>query len=163
MYPPKVRLDAFGKDEEVTPKALIDRGLNIELTKLLEGESGAYWTLGFKHSHNHKRGELICTNKVQLRLDTRDSAILHAMNQTFDEKVLEDSVVMALEQIRKEETNFPKKRVTLDVNYQTSKLSFITWWNWSLQASAQIRSLNHCTKKRPTRNPCFQIWPSWIN
>jgi hypothetical protein len=43
----KVRLDAFGKDEEVMTSAFIDRGLNIELTKLLV-EGDAYWTLGFE-------------------------------------------------------------------------------------------------------------------
>ena len=44
----KVRLDAFGNDEEVTTKAFIDRGLNIELTKLFVDERDAYWTLGFE-------------------------------------------------------------------------------------------------------------------
>jgi site-specific DNA recombinase len=68
----------------------------------------------YRCAYNHKRGESICTNKVQLRLDILDSAILHAMNQALDEKVLEESVVMALEQIRKQQTNFPEKRVALE-------------------------------------------------
>jgi hypothetical protein len=42
----KVRLDAFGKDEEVALSAFIDRGLNIELTKLRLSDGGAHWTLG---------------------------------------------------------------------------------------------------------------------
>jgi hypothetical protein len=44
----RVRLDAFGNDEEVTTDVFIDRGLNIELTKLFVDESDAYWTLGFE-------------------------------------------------------------------------------------------------------------------
>lgn len=44
----KVRLDAFGNDEEVTTKTPIDRGLNIELTKLVINGSDACWTLGFE-------------------------------------------------------------------------------------------------------------------
>jgi hypothetical protein len=42
----RVRLDAFGNDEEVT--TFIDRGLNIELTQLLVDKNDAYWTLGFE-------------------------------------------------------------------------------------------------------------------
>jgi hypothetical protein len=44
----KVRVDAFGKDEEVAAGAIIDRGLNLELTQLRVAGSGAYWTLGFE-------------------------------------------------------------------------------------------------------------------
>ena len=60
----------------------------------------------------------------QLRQEILDSAILHAMNQALDEKILEESVVMALE---------------------------------------QIRSLNHCTKKKRIKKRCFEIWFSWTN
>jgi len=44
----KVRLDAFGRDVEVTAEDKIDRGLNIELTRLLVNERDKYWTLGFE-------------------------------------------------------------------------------------------------------------------
>jgi len=56
----------------------------------------------YRCAYNHKRGKSICSNDVQLRQDVLDSAILHALNDAIDERVLEASVVSALNRIRAE-------------------------------------------------------------
>lgn len=63
---------------------------------------------------NHKRGDSICSNSIQLRQDLMDSAILHAMNAALDERVLEASVAAALERIRAEQVKFPDQRVAME-------------------------------------------------
>jgi hypothetical protein len=68
----------------------------------------------YRCAYNHKREDSICTNKVQLRQDILDSAILHAMNEALDERVLEASVAAALEGIRSEQARFPDQRVALE-------------------------------------------------
>jgi hypothetical protein len=51
---------------------------------------------------------------VEVRQDILDSAILHAMNEALDERVLEASVAAALERIRNEQEKFPDQRVALE-------------------------------------------------
>lgn len=68
----------------------------------------------YRCAYNHKRGDSICSNKVQLRQDIMDSAILHAMNEALDERVLEASVAAALERIRSEQDKFPDRRVGIE-------------------------------------------------
>jgi hypothetical protein len=56
-----------------------------------------------------------CSSWYSLKqLDHLDSAILHAMNDALDERVLEASVVAALERIRNEQEKFPDQRVVLE-------------------------------------------------
>jgi hypothetical protein len=43
-----------------------------------------------------------------------DSAILHAMNEALDERVLEASVVKALERIRNNQEKFPDQRISIE-------------------------------------------------
>jgi site-specific DNA recombinase len=68
----------------------------------------------YRCAYNHKRGDSICSNNVQLRQDLMDSAILHALNDALDERVLEASVAAALERIRSEHQQFPDKRLSLE-------------------------------------------------
>lgn len=56
----------------------------------------------YRCAYNHKRGKSICSNDVQLHQDVLDSAILHAVHDAIDERVLEASVVSALNRIRAE-------------------------------------------------------------
>lgn len=65
-------------------------------------------------AYHHKRGNAICTNNVEVRQDILDSAILHAVNEALDERVLEASVGAALERIRSEQEKFPDQRVELE-------------------------------------------------
>ena len=65
-------------------------------------------------AYHHKRGSAICTNNVEVRQDILDSAILHAMNEALDERVLEASVAAALERIRSEQEKFPDQHVGLE-------------------------------------------------
>ena len=65
-------------------------------------------------AYHHKRGNAICTNNVEVRQDILDSAILHAMNEALDERVLEASVVKALERIRNNQEKFPDQRISLE-------------------------------------------------
>ena len=65
-------------------------------------------------AYHHKRGNAICTNNVEIRQDILDSAILHAVNEALDERVLEASVIVALERIRNEQEKFPNQRVAIE-------------------------------------------------
>ncbi|HWV46340.1 MAG TPA: zinc ribbon domain-containing protein [Nitrospira sp.] len=62
---------------------------------------------------NHKRGTAICSNNVRLGLDVLDSAILHALNDAIDERVLETSVLTALNRIRAKQDSFPNQRLAI--------------------------------------------------
>ena len=65
-------------------------------------------------AYHHKRGKTICTDSVEIRQDILDSAILHAMNEVLDERVLEASVTAALDRIRNEQEKFPDQRLALE-------------------------------------------------
>lgn len=67
----------------------------------------------YRCSYHHKRGNAICTNSVELRQDILDSAILHAMNEAVDERVLEASVIQALDRIKKDQKKFPDRRIAI--------------------------------------------------
>ena len=68
----------------------------------------------YQCAYHHKRGNAICTNNVEVRQDILDSAILHAMNEAMDQRVLEASVAAAIERIRNEQAKFPDQRVALE-------------------------------------------------
>lgn len=68
----------------------------------------------YQCAYHHKRGSTVCTNNVEVRQDILDSAILHAMNQALDERVLEASVTAALERIRNEQNRLPDQHLALD-------------------------------------------------
>jgi site-specific DNA recombinase len=65
-------------------------------------------------AYHHKRGKAICTNNTQVRQDILDSAILHAMNDAIDSRVLEASVAQALAQLRAEQTKWPDRRLAIE-------------------------------------------------
>ena len=65
----------------------------------------------YRCAYNHKRGDSVCSNDVQLRHEVLDSAILHAMNDAIDERVLEASILAALNRIRAEQDSFPDQRL----------------------------------------------------
>ena len=90
----------------------------------------------YRCAYHHKRGNTICTNSVEIRQDILDSAILHAMNEALDERVLEASVTAALERIRNEQEKFPDQRLALE-----RELSLIeTQLHYLVQAIASGRS-----------------------
>ena len=68
----------------------------------------------YRCAYHHKRGQTVCTNNVEIRQDPFDSAVLHAMNDALDERVLEASVTAALQRIRNEQEKFPDQRVALE-------------------------------------------------
>ena len=68
----------------------------------------------YRCAYHHKRGHAVCSNNVEIRQDLLDSAILHAMTEALDERVLEASVIAALQRIRNEQEKFPDQRVALE-------------------------------------------------
>ncbi len=68
----------------------------------------------YRSAYNYKRGGTICSNNLEVRQDILDSAILHAMTEVIDERVLEASVTAALERIRNEREKFPDQRLALE-------------------------------------------------
>ncbi len=75
---------------------------------------GRYERTVYRCAYHHKRGSAVCNNNVQIRQDILDSAVLHAMNEVLDQRVLEASVTRALERMRKEQEKFPDQRLALD-------------------------------------------------
>lgn len=68
----------------------------------------------YQCAYHHKRGNAVCTNNVEVRQELLDSAILHAMNEALDMRVLEASVVVALERIRSAQAQFPDQRTEFE-------------------------------------------------
>ena len=68
----------------------------------------------YQCAFNHKRGSAVCSNNVRLELDVLDSAVLHAMNEAIDARVLETSVLTALNRIRAEQDSFPDQRLGIE-------------------------------------------------
>jgi len=86
-------------------------GSIVAISKGAFGRAGATM---YRCAYNHKRGERICTNKTQVRQGVLDSAILHAMSEALDERVLEASVTAALERLRQKQTQCPDQRAQLE-------------------------------------------------
>lgn len=68
----------------------------------------------YRCAFHHKRGSTVCSNNVEVRQDILDSAILHAMNEALDEKILEASVVAALQRIKNNQETFPDQRMAIE-------------------------------------------------
>ena len=68
----------------------------------------------YRSAYNYKRGGTVCSNNLEVRQDILDSAILHAMSEAIDERVLERSVAAAIERIRSEQEKFPDHRIALE-------------------------------------------------
>ena len=61
----------------------------------------------------HKRGPSVCKNNVRLPQETLDSAILHALNDVLDERVLEAAVEQALRKLREGRAALPDQRTAI--------------------------------------------------
>jgi site-specific DNA recombinase len=68
----------------------------------------------YRCAYHHKRGSTVCSNNLEVRQDILDSAILHAMNEALDERVLEASVIAALERIKSNQEKFPDQHVAIE-------------------------------------------------
>ena len=68
----------------------------------------------YRCAYNHQRSERICTNKTKVRQDVFISAILHAMSEALDERVLEASVATALQRLRERKAQYSDQRTQLD-------------------------------------------------
>lgn len=68
----------------------------------------------YQCAYHHKRGSAVCTNNVEVRQDLLDSAILHAMHEALDVRVLEASVAEGLEQLRRERDQAPTQRLAVE-------------------------------------------------
>jgi site-specific DNA recombinase len=68
----------------------------------------------YRCAYHHKRGSTVCSNNLEVRQDILDSAILHAMNEALDERVLEASVIAALERIKSNQEKFPDQHVAVE-------------------------------------------------
>ncbi len=61
----------------------------------------------------HKRGPTVCQNNLRLPQETLDSAILHALSDVLDERVLEAAVERALQELRKGHAALPDRRTAI--------------------------------------------------
>ncbi len=61
----------------------------------------------------HKRGPSVCKNNLRLPQETLDSAILHALSDVLNQRVLEAAVERALQELRKGHTALPDRRTAI--------------------------------------------------
>ncbi len=67
----------------------------------------------YRCAYHLKRGDAVCTNNVEIRQDILDSAVLHAMNEAIDGRVLEVSVAQALTRFRADQQQAPDRHTAL--------------------------------------------------
>lgn len=91
---------------------------------------------------------------MEIRQDILDSAILHAMNEVLDERVLEASVTAALDRIRNEQEKFPDQRLALE-----GELSLIqTRLHYLVEAIASGRSTGKVFDSLNEVEPGRKLW-----
>ena len=64
-------------------------------------------------SYNHKRGSAICTNAVQLKQELLDQAVLTALADVLDERILEAAVEKAVQQLQSQNKGVAKQQSRL--------------------------------------------------
>lgn len=74
------------------------------------GRSGRSGPTLYRCAYNHKRGAVVCPNRVSIRQETLDSAILHALSEALEERMLEAAVAKALARIRTDQQYSPDRR-----------------------------------------------------
>ncbi len=82
-------------------------GSIVAISKGRHGRSGQ---TVYRCSYFHKRGTSICRNAVSIRQDLLDSAVLKAMNEAIDGRVISASITRALEKLRAQQVHFPDRR-----------------------------------------------------
>jgi site-specific DNA recombinase len=86
-------------------------GSIVAINKGHHGRSGA---TVYRCAYYHKRGPTVCSNHVSVRQDILDSAILHAMHEALDARVVEASVAAALVRLRADQQQYPDRRTSLE-------------------------------------------------
>jgi hypothetical protein len=92
-------------------KSVTCGGSIVAISRGRSGRSGA--TL-YRCAYHHKRGAAVCTNRGSIRQETFVSAILRALSEALDERVLEASVAKALARVRSDQEHFPDRRTSLN-------------------------------------------------
>jgi DNA invertase Pin-like site-specific DNA recombinase len=64
-------------------------------------------------SYNHKRGSAVCTNAVQLKQELLDQAVLTALADVLDERILEAAVEKAVQRLQVQNKDVAKQRSSL--------------------------------------------------
>lgn len=78
-----------------------------------KGRDGRSGQTVYRCSYFHKRGTSICRNAVSIKQNLLDSAVLTAMNEAIDGRVMSASVARALEKLRAKQAHCPDRRSTL--------------------------------------------------
>ncbi len=65
-------------------------------------------------SYHHKRGATICTNDVQIQQEVLDHALLQALSEALDERMIAAAVDRALAQLRSQREVQPDRRLAIE-------------------------------------------------
>ena len=79
----------------------------MAISKGCDGRSGQ---TVYRCSYFHKRGTSICRNAVSIKQNLLDSAVLTAMNEAIDGRVISASIRRALEKLRGQQAHSPDRR-----------------------------------------------------
>ncbi len=82
-------------------------GSIVAISKDRHGRSGQ---TVYRCSCFHNRGASICRNAVSIKQNLLDSAVLTAMNEAIDGRVISASITRALEKLRARQAHFPARR-----------------------------------------------------
>lgn len=101
-------------------------------------------------AYNHKRGSPICPNGPQIRQDILDGAVIQAINEVLDERIVEAAVSKALEHLRSgQERDLDRRsQIEREVNLIEHRIQ------WTVDAIANAGSMDELVarlKKEKTR------------
>lgn len=99
-------------------------GSIVAISKGRDGRSGQ---TVYRCSYFHKRGTSICRNAVSIKQNLLDSAVLSAMNEAIDGRVLSASITRALEKLRAQQAHSPDRRsaVTRELSLLETRLQHL--------------------------------------
>ncbi len=92
-----------------------------------KGRDGRSGQTVYRCSYFHKRGTSICRNAVSIKQNLLDSAVLTAMNEAIDGRVLSASITRALEKLRAQQVHSPDRRsaVTRELSLLETRLQHL--------------------------------------
>lgn len=80
------------------------------MVAISKGRNGRSGQTVYRCSYFHKRGTSICRNAVSIKQNLLDSAVLTAMNEAIDGRVISASIRRALEKLRAQQAHSPDRR-----------------------------------------------------
>jgi site-specific DNA recombinase len=130
----------------------------IAITRAHGMEASGRFRVGFYAcGHNYRRGSAICANNVQVREEVLDHAILQAINDVLDERILEAAVERALERLRSGQERHLDRRTAIERELsliEAQERRFVD----AIKRGGDLDSLVACLKAEDGRKKALASW-----